>query len=355
MTTPVSKVAVVGAGVVGLSVAHVLKLRHGTSVEIHVIASIIGDGTTSSGAGGLWEPYRCDGTDPSFVHSLSRASLEHFLSIHDDDTLRTESGIRKRSAYQLLQGTTFEDPFWHDLVKNYQRLDESDLQKFGIDKNLNVPARFQCGYSFDTVVADPKYYLSFLEKELKRQGGVTFTQRTLVRLSELDEEDDYDVIVNCTGLGAARLVDDGDMRPIRGQVVRVVGSPSSKEMDCCIFFDNDYVIPNVDNIVVGGTTQVDNWNDKSDKQDTEDILGRVNSVIPDLQSATVVREWAGLRPWRTVGLRTELENRGSDLCPIVHNYGHGGSGFTIGWGTAEHVADNFLDDILMKRRNSGGR
>ena len=353
MTTPVSKVAVVGAGVVGLSVAHVLKLRHGTSVEIHVIASIIGDGTTSSGAGGLWEPYRLDGTDPSFVHSLSRASLEHFLLLHDDETLRTESGVRKRSAYQLLQGTTFEDPFWHDLVKNYQRLDEGDLQKIAIDKNLNVPARFQCGYSFDTVVADPNYYLNYLEENLKRQGGVTFTQRTLVGLSELDEdEDDYDVIVNCTGLGAARLVDDGDVRPIRGQVVRVVESPSSskKEVDCCIFFDNDYVIPNVDNIVVGGTTQVDDWNDKSDKQDVEDILGRVKSVILDLQDAKVVREWAGLRPWRTIGLRTEIENRGSGLCPIVHNYGHGGSGFTIAMGTAEHVADNFLDEILMKKK-----
>jgi D-amino-acid oxidase len=215
----VSRVAVVGAGIVGLSVAHVLKLRHGSSVEIHIIASIIDEGTTSSGAGGLWEPYRLDGTDVSFVHSWSRTSLQHFLTLHDDESLRAASGVRKRSAYQLLQDPTFDDPSWHDLVKNYQRLDQGDLQKLAIEKNLNIPARFQCGYSFDTVVADPTYYLAFLETELKKHG-VTFTQRKLMELSELDGngDDDYDFIVNCTGLGAADLVDDGNMCPIRGQV-----------------------------------------------------------------------------------------------------------------------------------------
>jgi glycine/D-amino acid oxidase-like deaminating enzyme len=126
-------------------------------------------------------------------------------------------------------------------------------------------------------------------------------------------------------------------------------------VDCCIFFDNDYVIPNVDSIVVGGMTQVDDWNDKSDEQDTEDILSRVVPVMTDLQGATVAGSWAGLRPWRTVGLRTELEIRGNGLCPIVHNYGHGGSGFTIAMGTAEHVADCFIDDILTKRRSNCGQ
>lgn len=32
---------------------------------------------------------------------------------------------------------------------------------------------------------------------------------------------DYDVIVNCSGLGAMKLVPDQTMYPIRGQVVRV--------------------------------------------------------------------------------------------------------------------------------------
>lgn len=32
---------------------------------------------------------------------------------------------------------------------------------------------------------------------------------------------DYDIIVNCTGLGAKTLCDDDNLVPIRGQVIKV--------------------------------------------------------------------------------------------------------------------------------------
>ena len=40
----------------------------------------------------------------------------------------------------------------------------------------------------------------------------------------------------------------------------------------------------------------------------------------------------GLRPFRRGGVRLEVEGR------VIHNYGHGGSGFTVSWGCAEEVA-----------------
>lgn len=40
-------------------------------------------------------------------------------------------------------------------------------------------------------------------------------------VSSLDELEDYDLVVNCTGFGAKKLCDDKDLVPIRGQVFKV--------------------------------------------------------------------------------------------------------------------------------------
>ena len=53
----------------------------------------------------------------------------------------------------------------------------------------------------------------------------------------------------------------------------------------------------------------------------------------------MIGSWAGLRPYRSE-VRVEREE-GTN---IIHNYGHGGSGFTLSFGCAEEVA-NIVDSI----------
>ncbi len=55
----------------------------------------------------------------------------------------------------------------------------------------------------------------------------------------------------------------------------------------------------------------------------------------------VVKETVGLRPYRTIGPRIEKEELGSKT--LVHNYGHGGSGWSLSWGSAE-LAANLVDE-----------
>jgi glycine/D-amino acid oxidase-like deaminating enzyme len=45
----------------------------------------------------------------------------------------------------------------------------------------------------------------------------------------------------------------------------------------------------------------------------------------------------GLRPFRRPGFRVEAETLGDTL--IVHNYGHGGGGITLSWGTSKLAVD----------------
>ena len=49
----------------------------------------------------------------------------------------------------------------------------------------------------------------------------------------------------------------------------------------------------------------------------------------------VIRTVAGLRPFRSSGFRVEPESVDSRL--LIHNYGHGGGGITLSWGTS-HLA-----------------
>ena len=61
----------------------------------------------------------------------------------------------------------------------------------------------------------------------------------------------------------------------------------------------------------------------------------------------IIREVVGLRPYRPEGLRVEAEKVGHKL--LVHNYGHGGAGITLSWGTASLALDlarDFLSTSL---------
>jgi len=48
--------------------------------------------------------------------------------------------------------------------------------------------------------------------------------------------------------------------------------------------------------------------------------------------ARVIRQVAGLRPFRASGFRVEPEMLGDKL--LIHNYGHGGGGVSLSWGSA---------------------
>ena len=57
----------------------------------------------------------------------------------------------------------------------------------------------------------------------------------------------------------------------------------------------------------------------------------------DVSSDRIIRRVVGLRPFRPSGFVVRAENLGDKL--LVHNYGHGGAGVTLSWGTAELAAD----------------
>jgi glycine/D-amino acid oxidase-like deaminating enzyme len=60
----------------------------------------------------------------------------------------------------------------------------------------------------------------------------------------------------------------------------------------------------------------------------------------------LIREVVGLRPYRSEGFVVGAERVGDKL--LVHNYGHGGAGVTLSWGTAS-LAVELARDFLSER------
>jgi glycine/D-amino acid oxidase-like deaminating enzyme len=57
----------------------------------------------------------------------------------------------------------------------------------------------------------------------------------------------------------------------------------------------------------------------------------------------VIREVVGLRPYRAEGFVVDAERLGEKL--LIHNYGHGGAGITLSWGTASLALDLLRDSF----------
>ena len=67
----------------------------------------------------------------------------------------------------------------------------------------------------------------------------------------------------------------------------------------------------------------------------------------------VIREIVGLRPFRREGYVVEAERMGAKL--LIHNYGHGGAGITLSWGTAQQAIELARESVTSLPASSSRR
>lgn len=304
------QVTVLGAGVSGLTTAVVLQ-REGHDVA--VVASEKGIATTSGAAGAVWFPFHVG--PPHRALAWARATRERLTSVA---ATSPEAGVDMVDAYTTADVDT--SPWWAAATDVLTLVHEPRLYGDGRAWKMRVP---RC---------DPRLYLPWLESQLR----TSIVVREVKAIDELPG----DCVVNCSGAQARRLVPDDALVPNLGQIVIVDGAAPTRPaaLDPDVMFSDDremgslfYVIPRRGEFVLGGcAVDVESVVPPApDPHLARAILERCRRR--GFEPGAVLGHRTGLRPTRRE-VRLEREGR------VVHNYGHGGAGYSLSWGCAEDVA-----------------
>lgn len=318
------------SGITGLYIAYIL-IEKGYS-NIHITAEYLPGDTsidyTSPWAGGNF--CAISGSDPATL-------------IYDKETYLGlaplfESWGREK-GFEKLPITEY----W-DFDPPQAKIDslKSFISDFTLLPSSELPEGAKAGVRYTTYNFNcPVVLVTF--KNYLESKGVTFERRKVVNIR--DAFGDAQVLFNCTGIGAQTLggVEDKRVYPTRGQVV-VVKAPHVQENR--VRWGKDYatyIIPRPGsggNVVCGGFLQKHNYTGSTFGHETDDILKRTQTLMPELVGAEIVREAAGLRPSREGGCRIEREVD-TEGRVIVHDYGAGGAGYQSGYGMAKHAISLF--------------
>jgi hypothetical protein len=213
-------ICIVGAGCIGLTTALEIQKQYGENMNLTIVADKYYDETTTYGSGGLLAPYYVYGTPDNLVDKWFGDTFDFFHNLWYSSDAGI-AGVQLVTAHQLYDNIKdYKLPSWSNKVINFKVLDQETL------KSMGFPNKFIIGYSYETYVVDQKYYLLYQMNKLK-QPNITFMKSKLETIDDVYKFGDFDIIINCCGIGATTLENDHNMYPIRGQV--------------CIYIFNIYV------------------------------------------------------------------------------------------------------------------
>ena len=304
------RVAIIGAGVSGLTCGvRLAELGYQTTI----LAKETGQQTTSAVAAALWFPYDCEPRQEVIAWAL--------------ETYRTLVDLERDSR----AGVTMIE------LRQFSRTNEIEIPDWAIPLGASTVATggrpaFKSGFRITVPLMDTTIYLDYLAKRFVNAGGEIHGNVAFEKLEDVDPA--FDLIINCAGIGARSLVNDVDLEPHRGQVAIVCRIDNLAGAIVCDDAPLMYAIPRTNDCVFGGTNELSE-NLDVDPPTTERIVAECRRVLK-IDNPNVIAERVGLRPFRKSGVRLESD-RLRDGRTVIHNYGHGGSGFTLSWGCAENV------------------
>ncbi|VVD69731.1 FAD-dependent oxidoreductase [Pandoraea terrigena] len=304
------RIIVLGAGVSGLTTAVTMSMA---GCDVVIYAAEGPAQTTSALAAAIWHPFY---QAPDLVY-LERA--RHTYTTMRRLSADAASGVRMRSLTEYFRRDAGV-PWWAECANGLERLAPA-----------NVPSRFASAYRMDVPVADAGTYLRYLMTLFLDLGGQYVRRRVGDPASLLD---DADRVVNCCGYGS-RPFGDSELSLSRAVVLRATCDDAVRG---CFIDDSDpasptYVVERDDDIVLGGTADLDLTSTVIDERQVEDIIRRCTGLCEGVAALRVVEARLGFRPMRHVP-RVACD---AGHPRLLHNYGHGGGGFTLSWGCANDV------------------
>jgi D-amino-acid oxidase len=317
-----SRVAIVGAGVSGLTCAVFLAER---GYQTEIFAEEIGQSTTSGAAGAIWYPYDAEPVDK--VISWALATYKELLHLSRE----RGTGVSMIELRTFSRDGEVAIPEWAYALGAHLLSGATGLWSVPDRAQRGGYNSFKSGFTLKVPLMDTTIYLDYLAARFAAAAGKISSGVHFEKLEEVDPE--FDLVINCSGLGARTLVRDADLDPHRGQVAIV----SKFDLPCAIVCDDDplmYAIPRANDCLFGGTNDVSDER-AVDPTTTAAIVAECSRVL-NIDPPKVTAARVGLRPFRRSGVCLRADKL-RDGRAVIHNYGHGGSGFTLSWGCAENV------------------
>ncbi|GIC84288.1 FAD-dependent oxidoreductase [Aspergillus udagawae] len=210
---------------------------------------------------------------------------------------------------------------------------EREFKDFSFSRDYR--GGFECGYTHDAPIINTDKAMAYL----------------MALGKGLLEIFDANAVVNATGLGAKDLLGDEDVYPVRGAILRVDNTRNGQFNH----LNNAYLVPaqkdnngvpagvvfivprNDDILYIGSIIQPhnDQANLEPGSPEVRVMWDRAAEFMQSLRHAEFVHHYPfaqGLRPFTKKNVKVRADTQAG--FPLVHNYGHGGSGWTLGFGTA---------------------
>ena len=257
--SPVGKdVAVLGAGVMGLTAATLLR-ELGCNVTIFSDRKPVE--TTSHKAGGQWAVSVVDFAGKE----AELKTILKFAYTTFKDSIGKGFGVSELSNFTATESHNL------DVV---EQLVPGLIPPRVLLPRLPFEGHTKPGFEYKTLLIEPPIFLPRLEKDLKANGAI-FVTRKFTSKAQILASLSQNVIVNCTGLGAKTLWNDAAMVPIQGQLALLKPQPKLQYL----YGQDGYMFPRADAVVIGGTFDKNVSSEVPNKSKCKSLVDHIKSLF----------------------------------------------------------------------------
>ena len=355
MSTPRDEVVIVGAGVIGLSVARELA---GRGVAVRVLDRDDPTGVSTPAAAGMLAPVsEAQHEDPE-VLALALDSLERYPAFVESLESASGTACEYRTDGTLWVAVRHDDEGDLEHMRETLRLKNlpfRDLEPAEVwEREPHLTGRALGGLLVESdLQVDPRALLRALSTAVVALGG---TIERGVRVDEIVTEGGRQRGLRETGVdGSVRerscervvlaagawstaaivspLAHLG-VRPVKGQILRLRGEPLLRHV---VRHPEVYLVPRADgDLLVGATMEEMEFDTKPTAGAAHDLLRAAREVVPGIYDLEIVEHAVGLRP-------VARDNRpvigATDIEGLFAATGHGRQGILLAPATAHHLAE----------------
>jgi D-amino-acid oxidase len=258
VTSHDTKAAVLGAGVMGMTAATLLR---GLGLTVKIYSDRKPNETTSYKAGGQWAVSVVEfGGKEQELGEIIRASYTTFKN-----SIGQGFGVSLRPNYTATRSHNLDIVLQlaPGLIPDPVRLPRMPFE-----------GHTQPGFEYQTLLIEPPIFLPRLERDL-RANQVDFVHKKFTSRTHILTSLTENIIINCTGLGAMTLWSDPKMAPIKGQLAML---PAQLNLQY-LYGQNGYMFPRTDHLVIGGTFEVGVNDETADKGVCQGLVDHIKSLF----------------------------------------------------------------------------